>query len=281
MGALASVVIPAHNEARTIARNLTALLDGFAPGELEVVVVCNGCSDDTAALARATAAAIRVVEIGVPSKIEAVRVGNAATDVFPRVHLDADVELSGRSLRALVAPLTADEVLATAPRRILSRDRSSALVRWYYDVWEQLPQVGRGLFGRGAIALSEEGQARVSSLPRIMSDDLAISDAFEDWERRVVVDAEVVVRPPTRVVDLIRRRVRVVTGNAQAAQQGVRRQESATTYRVLVQLVVDQPRLALRMPVFLAVTALARLLSRRAVRSGDYTTWHRDESSRQ
>ena len=27
------------------------------------------------------------------------------------------------------------------------RDRSSRLVRWFYDVWEQLPQVRAGLFG--------------------------------------------------------------------------------------------------------------------------------------
>src|SRR5262245_58336894 len=49
---MASVVIPAHNEARVIERGLSSLLEGARPGELEIVVVCNGCTDDTAARAR-------------------------------------------------------------------------------------------------------------------------------------------------------------------------------------------------------------------------------------
>ena len=93
--AVASVVIPAHNEAATIGRNLRALREGTG-ADLDVVVVCNGCTDRTADEARAADPSARVIEIPQPSKVEAVRVGNAATDVFPRIHLDADIELNGR-----------------------------------------------------------------------------------------------------------------------------------------------------------------------------------------
>lgn len=40
-----SIIIPAHNEQAVIRRCLTALLSGAAPGELEVIVVCNAYSD--------------------------------------------------------------------------------------------------------------------------------------------------------------------------------------------------------------------------------------------
>lgn len=276
----ASVIIPAHNEERSIARTLTALLDGGERSDLDVVVVCNGCTDDTAGVARRFAPLVRVVEISEASKNAAVRAGNAASSVFPRVHLDADVELPGADVRALTAPLLDDDFLASAPQRSVPRDGCSPLVRWYYDVWEQLPQVRSGLFGRGVVALSAAGQARVSVLPSVMSDDLAMSDAFDEGERIVVDGATVVVRPPRTIRDLVRRRVRVATGNEQAHRGGVRRQESGTSLSQLGRLAREQPLLAPRMLVFFGVTVVARMLSRRAVRAGDFTTWQRDESSR-
>lgn len=278
-GFVASAVVPAHDEERGIARTLATLLDGSV--DLDVVVVCNGCTDRTADVARGLGPPVRVIELTEPSKSAAVRAGNAATDVFPRLHLDADVTLSGADLAALLRALDRPGVLAAAPRRWIPRDRCSLLVRWYYDVWEHLPQVADGLFGRGAFVLSRAAQERVDALPAVMSDDLAVSDCFEATERVVVEDATVVVRPPRTVGDLLRRRVRVVTGNAQAEQLGVRRAGSATSVSTLVGLVRRHPGLAPQVVVFVAVTVVARLRARRYAGSGDFTTWLRDESSRE
>ncbi|WP_374458208.1 glycosyltransferase family 2 protein [Nocardioides sp.] len=278
--AVASVIIPAHNEAATIGRNLLALREGTQGTDLDVVVVCNGCTDQTAEVARRADPLARVIEIKQPSKAEAVRVGNTATDVFPRVHLDADIELSGTAVMQLLEPITHDNVLATAPRRDVPKASCSRWVRWYYDVWEALPQVESGLFGRGVVVLSEQAQARVTALPRMMSDDLGMSDSFSGDERRVVPGAVAVIHPPRTVRDLVRRRIRIATGNTQAAQLGVRRPASRTRLRTLLGLAVSRPGLALRLPVFLGVHVAARLGARRAVRSGDFTTWQRDESSR-
>lgn len=277
---VASVIIPAHNEAAGIGRNLRALREGTRDGDLDVVVVCNGCTDRTAEVARQADPLACVIEIQQPSKAEAVRVGNAATDVFPRVHLDADIELNGRDVMHLLEPITRDRVLATAPRREVPRAGCSRWVRWYYDVWESLPQVESGLFGRGVVVLSEQAQARVTALPRMMSDDLGMSDAFSGDERRVVPGAVAVVHPPRTVRDLVRRRVRIATGNAQAAQLGVRRPTSRTSARTLLGLAVGRPGVALRLPVFVGVHVAAQLGARQALRAGDFTTWQRDESSR-
>lgn len=277
---VASVVIPAHNEEATIGRNLRTLRRGTVPGELDVVVVCNGCTDRTAEAARAADPAARVIEIEQPSKAEAVRVGNAATDVFPRIHLDADIELSGAHARELVRPIADGRAMAAAPRREVPKDGCSRWVRWYYEVWEQLPQVQSGLFGRGVVVLSEEAQARITALPRMMGDDLAMSDSFVGAERAIVASAVAVVHPPRTVRDLVRRRIRIATGNAQAAQLGVRRPGSRTSVGTLVSLAARRPGVALRLPVFLGVHVAGLIGARRAVRSGDFSTWQRDESSR-
>ena len=277
---LASVVIPAHNEAATIGRSLGVLHRGADGVELDVVVVCNGCSDTTAQVARRADPCAQVIEIARPSKAEAVRVGNATARVFPRVHLDADVELDGASLLALLEPLRDGRALATAPRRSISREGCSVWVSWYYDVWEALPQVESALFGRGVVALTEAAQVRVAALAPMMSDDLAMSETFTATERLVVHDSVAVVHAPRTLRDLVRRRVRVVTGNVQADRIGVRRPGSRTRLRILAALAVARPGLALRLPVFLAVTLVATVRARRAVRAGDFTTWQRDESSR-
>ena len=58
-GAVASVVIAAHNEAAVLGRCLRGLLADAEPGEFDVVVVPNGCTDATAEKARAAGAIVR------------------------------------------------------------------------------------------------------------------------------------------------------------------------------------------------------------------------------
>ncbi len=154
-------------------------------------------------------------------------------------------------------------------------------MRSYYDVWESLPSVSSGLFGRGVIGFSEAGHERFGVLPEVMGDDLVISESFDEHERLVVVDAEVTIHPPKTLGDLHRRRVRATTGNAQADAAGLRRSDGRTTVGDLVGVVRRDPRLAPRVPVFVAVVVAGRLAARRAVRSGDFQTWERDETSRQ
>ncbi|MFC6079685.1 glycosyltransferase [Sphaerisporangium aureirubrum] len=275
----ASVIIPAHNEGRVIGRLLESLLAEAEPGELDVVVVANGCDDDTAEVAKGYGA--RVVETPVPSKREALRLGDEAAAGFPRVYVDADVQVSTADVRALRDALSAASgTLAAAPERALAlRDRPWP-VRAYYAVWTRLPAVREGLFGRGVIAVSEEGNRRIMDLPPVMGDDLAASLAFAPAERRVVRSARAVIHPPRTLGDLMRRRVRAVTVVAEIEQGPMAAQEARTGMRDLLAIAGRAPWLAPHLAVFLAVTLTARARARRAVRAKDYTTWLRDESSR-
>lgn len=241
-------------------------------------MVCNGCTDSTAEAAREHD--VVVLEIPEASKRLALRRGDEVAGAFPRVYVDADIEITAQDVLRLVDALAAGEVSACAPERRIPRDGVNPLVNWYYDVWEALPQVRSGLFGRGVIALSEEGNARVRALPPSMSDDLVVSEAFDGAETAVLRDAFAVIRPPKTLSDLVRRRIRVATGNTEAETGGLRGEESKTSLSVLVGLSRENPALALKAPIFVAVALGARILARRAIRAGDFTTWHRDESSR-
>ncbi|MDQ2838624.1 MAG: glycosyltransferase [Actinomycetota bacterium] len=277
----ASIVIPAHNEAAGIARLLTGMLAGASAGEFQILVVCNGCTDRTAAIAAGIGPDVTVIEIEQPSKRVALARGDEQAGYLPRIYLDADLELGAADLRALIAAVAEPGVLAAGPTRSLPRGGVSWPVRAYYGIWEQLPQVRTGLFGRGVIALSEQGHQRVQELPPAMSDDLAISEAFSPAERRIVESASVVIRPPRTVRDLLRRRIRVNTGNAQLDQRAGRGAEAKTGLGDLLAMVRRRPANLPGVLVFLSVAVASRLAARRRIRRGDYDSWLRDESSRQ
>jgi glycosyltransferase involved in cell wall biosynthesis len=281
LAGVVTVIIPAHNEARVIGRLLGQLTDGASPSEFDVIVVANGCTDNTAEVAAASGPPVRVLSIPVPSKREALLAGDRAARDFPRVYVDADVEIRADDIRALAEALSHPEVLAAGPQRVLALDGSPRLVRWYYDVWTRLPEVRNELFGRGVIGMSAAGHARVAALPPLLADDLAWSLMFGPDERNIVGEAEAVVHPPKTFRDLLRRRIRAATGVSQVeSTEGAPTSTSRTRPSDLLQMIKREPRMTQRVMVFMAVAVAARWQSSRATRKGDYATWLRDESSR-
>ena len=284
---MVSVVVPAHNEGRVIARLLGRLVPAAAagglagPDGLDIIVVANGCTDDTAEVAGSFGPPVRVLSIPVASKRDALLAGDEAAKDFPRIYVDADVELGAGDIRALGAALGHPGTLACGPRRDLDLAGRPWLVRWYYAVWERLPEVRSGLFGRGVIGLSEAGHARVAGLPPLLADDLVASLAFTPGERVIVPTARVVVHTPRTARDLLRRRVRATMGvNQVAAAEGAPESTARTRPRDLLAMIRAQPLIAPQVAVFLGVAVLARRRAAREVRRREYSTWLRDESSR-
>lgn len=276
----ASVIIPAHNEQGVIGRLLDRFVAGMHPAEFEILVVCNGCTDGTVDVATGYGPDIQVIDIPEPSKAIALARGDDAATCFPRVYVDADVEIGPADLRSLLAALGRPGLLAAAPARRTPRDGVSPLVRAYYSVWEQLPNVQSSLFGRGVVAVSAAGYQRARQLRDVMADDLAMSEAFAPVERVVVQNARVTVHPPRTLRDLLRRRIRVRTGNVQFERVGSQPIESGTRTRELLAIARQGPVTAIQVAVFVGVAVAARLTAYGRARIGNTDTWLRDESSR-
>lgn len=270
----ATVVIPAHNEERGLRRLLPALTAG-ATDELAVLVVCNGCTDASAVEAASHGPTVQVLELAEASKAAALEAGGARVTDFPVGFVDADVLIDAASVSVLAAALNEPGVLAVGPSRRLDRAGVSPAAGWYYDIWERLPAVRTGLFGRGVIMLTEEGYRRVAALPRYISDDLAYSEAFQPAERRVVDAATVTVWPARTWRALLRRRVRVVQGNRQLSRAGGRSDAAATSPRDLLAILFREPWLIGQMALFILTAIIARLSARRQA-----VVWSRDETSR-
>jgi glycosyltransferase involved in cell wall biosynthesis len=269
-----SIVVPAHNEEAVLAGNLARLLDGTAPGEFDVIVVPNACTDRTAEVAKEFD--VRVVETPVPGKPNAIRIGDELCRTFPRVYLDADVQLRATSVRALVAAAARPGVLACAPVPELDLDGVGPVVRRVHRVHAQLIAPGRALAGVGVYVLTEEGHARVFPMPDVISDDGWVHGSFAPHERAVVPEARSLVRPARTVRSYLNRRVRVRRGNRQLAALGRAAPEGRLRLRSLVGLVRGRRVSPLDGGAYLTVLALDRALTR--VRRD--TAWGSDASTR-
>ena len=270
-----SVVIAAHNEAAVLGRTLRRLLDDAGPGEFEVVVAANGCTDATAEVARSVPG-VTVVELAEASKPAALNAGDAAATGFPRIYLDADIELAAAGARALATAVAAPGVLAAAPRRRLDTTGRPLLVRAYYAINGRHPAYRGALFGRGAISLNGAGRARFGPFPEVIADDLFLDSVYGPAEKREVAEVATVVATPRRTADLLRRLGRVRAGNSTLRATGPHvRQARRTSW--LVDVVLPRPWLLPAGACYAGLTLLAALAARRpAVRNG----WGRDESSR-
>jgi glycosyltransferase involved in cell wall biosynthesis len=276
---LGSVVIPAHNESAGIGRALDALFADVAPGELDVVVVCNGCADDTAALARTSGHPVRVIELEAASKPAALRVGDEAALALPRIYLDADVVLHGSAARAVLERLR-DGVVAARPPIRYATGASSPPVRSYYRARSRVPALLRSLWGAGVYGLSAAGRSRFDVFPDVVAEDLWVDRQFAPDEIEIVDCAPVLVPVPRRARDLLRVLRRTYRGKAEAAGIDPHARAGETTLSALQQLrqlAATGPSAALDAATYTAFAVGARL-ALAAPSAGAH--WERDESSR-
>lgn len=275
---LASVVIPAHDEEAVIGRCLDTLLAGAEPGELDVIVVANGCTDDTARAAKR--AGVRVLETPIGGKPHAIRLGDAECVTFPRVYLDADVELTAAAVRALVAALDRPGVLACAPVPELDLSGTTRLARRVHRVHDAMIAPTRALAGVGVYVLGRAGHARVFPLPDLISDDGWVHRCFTAGERAVVPEARSVVRPARTVRAHLRRRLRVRQGNRELAALGKPAGGGGPSLGSLLALVRRRVVSPLDAACYLGVLVVDRLLARVKPGGAPGTGWSRDVSSR-
>lgn len=277
----ASIVIPSHDEEGVIGRCLASLLAGAAPGEFDVVVVCNGCTDRTAERARAFSG-VRVVETEVASKAHALNLGDATASAFPRIYLDADVELPTADARTLSTALAEPGALVAAPRPKVVFEAASWPVRAFYRVWQLTPYVSEGFIGCGAYGVSAEGRARFGAFPPLISDDGYVRAVFSRTER-LTPDCNTLVRAPQRFADLIRAKTRSRLGGYELALHYpdlARKERAERAYGQTGRSLIGRPQLWPHLLVYLFVNLTTRLRAQRQLsRLGEYR-WERDRSTR-
>lgn len=217
---LFTIVVPAHNEQAVIERSLRTLCNQVTTCVLDILVVCNGCSDRTADIVRSHAAAdprIRLVEIAQGSKPAAIRAAFTAVSASAFVAVvDADVVLSTDAIEGLATALEGQLPLIAAPKIDVDLSNCSRAVRRYYAVWLSQPYITAGVIGAGVFAVNSAGLERITALPDTMADDTWARAQFARAER-VTSAGTFTVFPPRTLRPHLRRRARIVIGTRQVA----------------------------------------------------------------
>lgn len=187
-----SVLIPAHNEAGYVGGCLQALLASTPVPDrvsVEILVLANGCTDDTAAIAQGFAEPaaergwdLRVMEIERGGKLNALSEGDQAASGAHRIYLDADVRVDPPLLCQLCRALAGDgaRYASGSPRIAEARSR---VTRAYARFWRNLPFVANGVPGFGVFAMNAAGRDSWRDWPDIISDDTFARLNFEPGDR--------------------------------------------------------------------------------------------------
>ena len=282
---LGSVVVPAYSEAGVLRRCLDALFHRIALGELNVTVVCNGCSPETAN-ARRSSHAVRIIELAQASKSEALGVGDAVALGFPRLYLDADVVLAGSSARRVLTQL-AIASLATRPPVRYDTSRSTALVRSYFWARSRMPAVLGCLWGASVYGLSSAGRARFEAFPDVGADDPCLDRQFEPTEIDIIDGAPVIVTAPQRSRDLLHTLRRTYRGRDETGgtpwSDRRARLISSRAVRDLLRLFRFGPQSGADPASYIGFAVAGRIRETliRITRGANPGGWERDDSSRQ
>lgn len=212
-----SIVVPIYNEAVILPHFLATLADGLSP-KAEVILVCNGCVDNSADIARIHYPHFRVLELTQPNKSAALRAGDAAATLFPRIYLDADGMMTGGDLGRL-ARWTIDNDLELASPNIRLEPLGGPWTRKLNQLWLRLPFVvnhGHQI----ALCFSEGGRARWRETEDVLADDLFMTSKVPIERRGIAQGLTVTTAPPQDIISWICVRARWEGGNREFVRRG-------------------------------------------------------------
>lgn len=271
-----SIVIPAHDEAGDIAE----VLERLEPlgGRAEIIVVANGCSDDTAAIARSTLKGVQVLELPVGSKPGALNAGDGVATVYPRLYLDGDVRITPDHVQSMIDALGRDQVVAVGATPVHDVSRSNWIVRSHYRIGTKMTTNQTGLGGANPQMLSREARDRFESWPDVIGDDYFLDGLFDHVEAIRVPAVRATRIAPAGFRDCVSRKARLHAGNVAVVEQGLRITHGGGGLKEALRVVRREPKLIVDFPTHVVVTVAGRLLYHWRKARGSEGKFYRDES---
>ncbi|MEN8215896.1 MAG: glycosyltransferase [Pseudomonadota bacterium] len=276
-----SIVIPAHNEEKVIAKLLDSLIDGVNSNIFQIIVVCNGCEDATASVVKGYNG-VTCLETNIRGKANALNLGDKEAKYFPRFYVDADIVIDTNSILKLRDYLEKNDYLAVSPMPSINCEKSSWPVRWFYDVWMTLPYLKQGIVGAGVYALSKKGREMFIDFPDIINDDGYVRALIEPGRRTSLESSVSHVNAPRDIRSMVLIKTRSRMGNKQLREQFPRlNYNGPKTYLSGFVNLLRSPHLYHKIPLYLWLNLYIRY---KVViiwhKTASNEEWQRDDSTR-
>jgi len=277
-----SIIIPAYNEEALVLKTLAGLFDDNNLMNVELLIVCNGCNDQThlkvvsfikknSLLLKQKNIDFLVLETSKASKTNALNMGinNSLSSI--KILMDADIQICGKDLNILVDELKSKNLKAISPQVKFSFENSNFLVRQYYQV-ASISFYNKNNRLSNVIALSADGIKKIAPLPDVIADDEYIRRQFSPNEVSVSQRCSLIFTCTKNLVNLLQILTRVERGNVQLnSRYNTPLTNSKKGY--------DEPPI-LCFPTFLLIKLCIKIRARFQFYQGRIDQWERDESNR-
>ncbi len=275
---MASIIVPAHNEANVIRACLDSLRQ--QAGVDRIIVACNGCTDDTVSIVRTEYPELTCLDIATPSKVNALNEAEQLVSEWPVFYIDADTRLSAGAIEIITKGMQDEQLLLAAPEPVIDTSQSSWWVKQYYRTWLSLPYIRDGVVATCSFVISAEGRQRFSNFPSIINDDGFVRCQFSSAERGNVPGAKVYITAPRDLKSLIKIKTRARLGNMQlAASQLCTTVEKKPYSRILLGKWLS--RELVPVSIYMAIATVIRLRAKEQFKDLENYRWETDKSSRQ
>ncbi len=275
-----TVIIPAYNERNVIAKALEPyrfLLKKH--GDLEVVVVANGCSDGTERFVEREFPEVRLVSLTQGSKTAAINAGLEFASFEHVLVQDADIVIRPLSLEILISRTGAQSYLLGSPYPQVQLQEASWAVKAYYRFWELTPIFQAGMTCSCCYILSPLAVRAVYPLPEVIADDGYVKATLGPDNITIFNDVYCEVSAPENLWSLIKIKSRARLGNRQLRQQNGMNPSSGKNSIKRLALLMWEERAFISGAIYFAVVVACSLRARWQNMVGQ-NRWERDESSR-
>lgn len=279
---MATVIVPAHNEASVIQDCLDSIVN--QSGIDHIIVPCNGCTDNTVDIVKSNYPQVICLNIEKPSKTNALNIAEKKAKelgiTYPIFYIDADTRLSENSIQHITQAMHSNNNrLLCAPTPIINTDKSSWLVKTYYKVWTRLPYIKEGVIATCSFIVSEKGRQRFKQFADVIGDDGFIRCHFKNNEISNIEGAEIYITAPHDIYSLIKIKTRARLGNMELIARKKCPIIEAKNYGSIMKSRLLS-REFLPSSVYIVIALVIRIRAKLQFRTLDNYQWEKDKSSR-